>query len=231
MTGLLISVRSAAEALAAIEGGADVIDVKEPRNGSLGRASAKVLREVASAVDNRVPLSAALGELYDPHDDAAIQALQSYDYAKIGLAGAGRITSWRTDWSSVVRQLPASVRPVAVIYADGIQHHAPAVDEILSQAIELTCAGVLIDTFRKDGQGLFDHWSTDTVARILDFVREQKLLSVLAGALNHQSIQQAVSLAPDYIALRSAVCQGSRDSLIRAELVASMSSQLACAGP
>ena len=36
--GLLVSVRSAAEALAALAGGADVIDVKEPNQGSLGAA-------------------------------------------------------------------------------------------------------------------------------------------------------------------------------------------------
>ena len=37
-TQLLVSVRSPAEALAALEGGAALIDVKEPARGSLGRA-------------------------------------------------------------------------------------------------------------------------------------------------------------------------------------------------
>ena len=36
MTRLLVSVRSAAEALAALAGDADLIDVKEPAGGSLG---------------------------------------------------------------------------------------------------------------------------------------------------------------------------------------------------
>ena len=36
MTGLLVSVRDAAEAEAALRGGATLIDVKEPRHGSLG---------------------------------------------------------------------------------------------------------------------------------------------------------------------------------------------------
>ena len=36
--GLLVSVRSADEAIAALAGGADVIDVKEPNRGALGAA-------------------------------------------------------------------------------------------------------------------------------------------------------------------------------------------------
>ncbi|MFM7835691.1 MAG: (5-formylfuran-3-yl)methyl phosphate synthase, partial [Planctomycetaceae bacterium] len=37
---LLVSVRSADEAVVAATGGADIIDIKEPRHGSLGRPSA-----------------------------------------------------------------------------------------------------------------------------------------------------------------------------------------------
>jgi uncharacterized protein (UPF0264 family) len=60
---LLVSVRSPVEAEAALAGGAGIIDVKEPRNGPLGRARAEVWREVQLAVTHRVPVSVALGEL------------------------------------------------------------------------------------------------------------------------------------------------------------------------
>ena len=43
---LLVSVRSAAEAAAALEGGAHVIDVKEPLNGALGNV--ELWREAAT---------------------------------------------------------------------------------------------------------------------------------------------------------------------------------------
>ena len=46
MTRLLVSVRSAAEAEAALLGGADVIDVKEPDRGPLGRADDAVIAAV-----------------------------------------------------------------------------------------------------------------------------------------------------------------------------------------
>ena len=71
---LLVSVRDADEALSAIRGGADIVDVKEPANGSLGRASLENLTAVAKcighatvdtsgAVSDALPLSFALGEV------------------------------------------------------------------------------------------------------------------------------------------------------------------------
>lgn len=73
---LLISVRNSAEALAAVRGGADIIDVKEPGHGSLGRASIESLQSITDSlrklprdsVDSilqPVPLSIALGEVQE----------------------------------------------------------------------------------------------------------------------------------------------------------------------
>ncbi|MEX0885938.1 MAG: (5-formylfuran-3-yl)methyl phosphate synthase, partial [Phycisphaeraceae bacterium] len=44
--GLLVSVRNVAEARAAMAGGADVIDIKEPAAGALGAASPTTIQQV-----------------------------------------------------------------------------------------------------------------------------------------------------------------------------------------
>ncbi|MCY2963839.1 MAG: hypothetical protein NT069_09370, partial [Planctomycetota bacterium] len=65
---LLVSVRSATEARAALEGGCDILDVKEPSRGPLGMADLSVIREIASAAQSLYPtvsLSVALGEARD----------------------------------------------------------------------------------------------------------------------------------------------------------------------
>ena len=54
--GLLVSVRSAAEAITALEAGADVIDVKEPSRGALGAADCETIAAVVRAVAGRAPL-------------------------------------------------------------------------------------------------------------------------------------------------------------------------------
>jgi len=51
-----VSVRSAGEVAAAVAGGADIVDAKEPTAGSLGPVSGRVLREIARCVPAGVPL-------------------------------------------------------------------------------------------------------------------------------------------------------------------------------
>ena len=53
---LLVSVRSALEAEAALQGGADIIDVKEPMNGPLGRSDISTISAVTGFVQHRMEL-------------------------------------------------------------------------------------------------------------------------------------------------------------------------------
>src|SRR5438552_80298 len=87
---LLVSVATAAEALAALDGGADVIDAKNPLAGALGAVSIDRLREIHAAVGGRRPVTAALG---DAADEAAIEhdarafAAAGAAFGKVGFAG------------------------------------------------------------------------------------------------------------------------------------------------
>ena len=92
MTRLLVSVRSATEALSALAGGAAIIDVKEPSRGPLGRADDMVIRAVLAAAADRVPVSAACGELIEPQTPAP----HGLAFTKVGLAKQG--LDWREQW-------------------------------------------------------------------------------------------------------------------------------------
>src|SRR5207244_529885 len=59
---LLISVAGPAEARAALRGGADVIDAKDPWRGALGPVSVQRLAAIRAAVAGARPLSAAVGD-------------------------------------------------------------------------------------------------------------------------------------------------------------------------
>src|SRR3954454_6660925 len=88
MTGLLVSVRSADEARAAVAGGATIVDVKEPDRGPLGCAGAATWRAVRRVVPATVPVSVALGELGD-WEEQAIPSTADWAglaYRKVGLA-------------------------------------------------------------------------------------------------------------------------------------------------
>ncbi|MBM3821162.1 MAG: hypothetical protein FJW14_19395, partial [Acidimicrobiia bacterium] len=59
---LLVSVADAIDAAAALDGGADIIDAKDPRAGALGAVPLTVFREIHARVGGMRPVSAALGD-------------------------------------------------------------------------------------------------------------------------------------------------------------------------
>jgi len=58
---LLVSVRDAIDASAALAGGADIIDAKEPASGALGAVDLATFQHIVAAVANARLVTAALG--------------------------------------------------------------------------------------------------------------------------------------------------------------------------
>src|ERR1700681_4847230 len=87
---LLVSVADATEATAALAGGADVIDAKDPHVGALGAVPVDVMRRIHAAIAGARPVSAALG---DATDEAAIKrdarafVAAGALFVKVGFAG------------------------------------------------------------------------------------------------------------------------------------------------
>lgn len=224
---LLVSVRDADEAAAALAGGADFIDVKEPARGALGYADAAALEAIATTVGSAAPLSAALGEIGDHLPSYDFAALANYRFAKLGLVGGQSLNNWPQRWRAVVEMLPASVFPVAVVYADARECGAPTLAEVLPHACALHCAGVLVDTFAKDGRTIFDFISSEQLADEVAVVRRAGLRSLVAGSIRANHVEQLATISPDVVAVRGAVCDGGRAGKVSAQLVANFHRELA----
>jgi (5-formylfuran-3-yl)methyl phosphate synthase len=212
MPKLLVSVRSALEAEEALAGGADLIDVKEPTAGSLGRAADETVRDIVKRVAGRAPTSAALGELAD-WDGAAPGGI---DFAKSGLAGLGA-TDWRSRLDAFRRAVER--RAVIVAYADREDAGAPLLEDIVGYAEKLDAPMLLIDTHRKIGRTLFDLISEARLAACIARIRRVGGRVALAGSLDVLGIERASSLHPDWIAVRGAVCDGDRTGIVRRDRV------------
>jgi (5-formylfuran-3-yl)methyl phosphate synthase len=208
---LLVSVRSAIEAVAALAGGAAVIDVKEPRHGPLGRAPSAVWREVRAVVPRQVPVSVALGEL---NEWMAVDAVDvpcgqwsGLTYAKLGLSNAPR--DWTERWRDLRQRLAErdSATPawVAVVYVDWKAARAPAPEAIIEEASAIdACRGVLFDTWDKSQcPGIDLAWTP-----IFDRVRHAGRFVALAGSLDVAAIGRLTPLKPDIFAVRGAACTG-----------------------
>lgn len=219
MTKLLVSVRDVAEARVAAGAGVDLIDVKEPRRGSLGAATPRDIREIARVIAGRVPLSVALGELADWDASStqlapAVSASRAIRFAKLGLAGMNNDRHWEVRWAGGWSSLPASVGRVAVVYADWRKAKSPSPDAVVRAAKRHDCKAVLLDTFDKRGGSLVDLWSMEELSDWVRTVQRNGLISVVAGSLTRETIGEVAALRPDYVAVRGAACRGGRDASV-----------------
>ncbi|MBC8355197.1 MAG: hypothetical protein H8E66_24745 [Planctomycetes bacterium] len=222
MSGLLVSVRDPSEALAALDGGADLIDIKEPRAGSLGAAEVATWHQIVDVVGTAKPLSVALGELREESVYDLARQANHMQYAKIGLAGCGNESHWVDRWQRAIGCLPNDVASVAVIYADHAAARSPRPAEILRRAVKFRCEAILFDTYSKSQGHLFDHLTEQELQPILREAKQADLKVVLGGSLRGELVQRALELEPDYIAVRGAVCRGDRRDAADQTLIESL---------
>jgi uncharacterized protein (UPF0264 family) len=216
--GLLVSVRDAREALDALAGGADVIDVKEPNRGSLGAADSATIDAIVRAVNGRAPVTAAAGELFDFSTTPRSAVPRGVSLVKIGLAGCRLIPEWQSRWRDAFASLIPHSEParhaVAVAYADWRAADAPPPRDILQAAVQYGCPALLIDTWDKSRSSLFDHWPPIDLLPFIQTARSQGLMVVLAGSLTAESVSDAARLQPDLVAVRSAACNAGRGGTV-----------------
>lgn len=238
-TKLLVSVRDVSEAEAALSGGADIIDVKEPLQGSLGLASPEVLREVIDLVDSRLPVTAALGELADLPDD--IEVPNELFAAKVGLAQTvcwnkkkhadstrepTQESNWLSKWRALWSRLPHGTAGVAVAYADYLTSEAPNPHEVVRVGATLGCTFCLVDTYSKQ-EPLTELLKRPEYVAALDLcvttAKSLGLQLVVAGSLSAHDLPAIIHRwSPEFIAVRGAVCEGERTSRICERRVAEL---------
>lgn len=220
-TGLLVSVRAADEVAAALEGGADIIDVKEPAKGPLGMAEAEVVAAVVDRVKGKVPVSAAMGE-WSPNaiTEAHWHLELKLNYVKWGLAGYAPSPGWGEDLLDTRRQLPVGMEMVAVAYADWERAKSVPPAEVVKFAKRFRFRAFLLDTWGKDGKTLLDFMKPAEVADLVESVKRVGTLASVGGSLRPEQLKQLKDVSPDYYAVRTSVCAaGKRDGVIDASRV------------
>ena len=208
---ILVSVRSVEEALLAASGGADFIDLKEPRRGALGGLPIATIRSIVDALRRHgsgLPVSATIGDVA-MHEAARIAACVAavgacgVDYVKVGIERGPHALS-------VLDSLAASAWPIVPVFiADQGLEWAD-----VSHACALGFPAVMADTADKRASSLFDVATMDELRRFVALARAAGAMVGLAGALRvaHQPLLR--SLAPDFAGFRTAVCVGDRGSAL-----------------
>ncbi len=242
MSGLLVSVKNNSEALAAIQGGTDILDIKAPDHGPLGMADAETIQNILDICEQHQSLktSAALGELEEWSVSRQIPIyLDRLNYLKVGPGNSENLD----DWFDKLVQLKTRFqhagihhpRWIAVLYADQkpgtilFQSQQPQLEELAIRLKEHNFAGLLIDTAQKQNGSLRTHFNGDQLGKLTTVLQSQQLLCSLAGRLTFQDIETLIkqSILPNYYAVRSAVCNGGdRQSNVECKKVQELKRQL-----
>jgi uncharacterized protein (UPF0264 family) len=219
---LLVSVRDGDEAAAAVAGGADIIDAKDPLSGALGAVPLAVFRAIHATVAGARPVSAALG---DANDEAQIQSIVG-DYAtagaafvKIGFAGVSSHARAATLIAAARRGAGDRSGVIAVAYADADRAASLDPRSIIEAAARAGAAGVLLDTADKHGPGLRALMTPDALAGWVAAARGANLIAALAGTLAADDLPFVRDAGADIAGVRGAACVGGRTGQVSTERV------------
>lgn len=217
MTKLLASVCTPAEAMMALDAGADIIDLKDPAQGALGALSLDMINEIVQLVDGRVPVSATIGDI--PAESLrcmfAIEhtARQGVDIVKVGFFSGDVHDNFLENARALTEK---GVRLVAVLFAD----QEPDIT-IVGRLKKAGFFGVMLDTVNKNGRNLKDYVSMPGLEEFLDNAHEMGLETGLAGSLKLADIPILAPLHPSYLGFRGGLCeqQVRRNNLLPSSLM------------
>ena len=204
------------EALEAIAGGADIIDVKNPKEGALGANYPWVIRRIKEITPKNLEVSCTLGEVGNLPGSVSLAALGAaslgVDYIKVGLYGIKTpkeaIFLLQTV-SKAAKECNPKIKIAVAGYADA--EKIGAIDPLLIPEIanKAQVDVAMLDTSIKDGKNLFDYLTIEQLKKFVDLAHGFGLKTALAGSLRKQDLLVVYGLGTDIAGLRGAACTNS----------------------
>ena len=213
MSKVLGSIKDLSEAKLLLKTDIDIIDLKDPSNGALGRLSNDDINNIVKYVANKKLTSSTVGDL--PNNIEIIKknvdeiSSTNVNFIKIGV--------YKKEYIKTLCDIKSCKKLIAVFFADKF---LPTKDEILILK-NSGFSGVMIDTSNKNFGNLFDHVSDIEVHNFISNAKNLNLLTGIAGSINGSHIKQIMKLNPNYMGFRGALCEDKqmRNSKISADNV------------
>lgn len=228
---LLISPVNEVEAVEALAGGADIVDVKNPKEGALGANFPWVIKTIKAQTPKPIEVSCTIGDVPNLPGTVSLAALGAaslgVDYIKVGLHGI----KTAQDAVYLLQQVCRSakdcnphIKVAAAGYADAekIGSINPALIPQIASKAQADVA--MLDTALKGGSGLFNHQTSQQLQTFIESTHALGLQAALAGSLQKQDLPIVYRLGADIVGLRGAACTGNdrnKGTLTR-ELVAKL---------
>ena len=228
---LMVSVQNLEEAMEALRGGADIVDVKNLQEALVGSAHPNVVGQVRQAVPDDIHASVTLGVVPNQVGTVAMAA-----YAAGALnATSVKVGFMQTEYDLAVETLLAckealggtETKLIGSLFADNPLYDGLDPHEMMRLARDGECDGFLIDTLTKDGRNLFDFISESDLRRMVFEGKELGMSTALSGHLKLDDLDELARINPDIVGVRGAVCQkGDRGGSVHWEAVEEFKRQL-----
>lgn len=214
---LLVSVTNISEAGKCVKAGTDIVDIKNPKEGSLGGHSPSLIRRIRCVVPRDLKYSAVIGDIVNKpglvSQAAAGIAACNVDYIKFGLCDAFTVKDaifLVKEVVKAVREVRNKIRIVVCGYADAKLNKLILPEHIPCIVYKAGADVAMIDTFIKgNGLGLFDYLKEQQIDDFCLNSHKYGLRVALAGSLKEKDILKIKNKGLcDIIGIRGLACNG-----------------------
>jgi uncharacterized protein (UPF0264 family) len=204
------------EALEAIAGGADIIDVKNPKEGTLGANYPWIIKRIKEVTPKTLEVSCTIGEVGNLPGSVSLAALGAaslhVDYIKVGLYGIKTLKEaifLLQNVSRAAKECNPKIKIAVAGYADA--NKIGTIDPLLIPEIanKAQVEVAMLDTSTKDGKNLFDYLTIEQLKRFVELSHGFGLITALAGSLRKHDLPVVYGLGSDIAGLRGAACTNS----------------------
>ena len=185
----------------------DILDLKNPDNGSLGEWELSDIKKVVKAFGNEKFISATIGDILD--FEKIIKKIKVFDELKLDFIKFGLFVDNTVQMSKFLSEIKScnfKTELVPVVFAD-----KKIILETVFKNLESFKAFkfnfLLLDTFSKKSGDLFKSCSLNYLSNALLRAKKLGLSMGLAGKLKKNQLPKLLKLKPKIIGFRSAVCK------------------------
>ena len=225
---VLITVTSKSELTSILGLKIDIIDVKNPKEGSLGAPSIAVLRELVEIVRKNMKseISVPIGDVPNLPGLISLAIFGvcniGVDYLKIGLFGPKNVEDANLllkEAKNAIDLSESNAKLVVVGYAD--YRRMGCLNPLSIPEIAYKCEAevAMIDTLVKNGEKTTTLLNYQELANFTKTCHNLGLKAAIAGSLDASDIEIAYSAGFDVIGFRGAVCKKGRTSQLDPEKV------------
>lgn len=193
----------------------DIIDIKNPDEGTLGANHPWVIKEIKKILPEDIESGASIGDLDFKPGTASLAALGAatckVDYITASMYGvktSEEVGEMTKKISKAIKDYDQETKLIIAGYADyhriGSANPFDFVNEINEAEI------IMVDTAIKDGKNILDFASVEKLSELQDTAHELDLKVVFAGSIRLPHLPVVAEINPDILGFRGVVCENGK---------------------